>query len=224
MNKPNLAIYSVYFGPTSAASFSRRGHSEYPSYFFSNNKEVLSIAEICGWNPIYIDNQAVVNDEIISSMQSKTAKAVPQLFEALSSYDYLLYIDDKYVINETLIPGLVTELTNKNAPIGMKKHRFLSPNVYSEYMESLKQPRYYAQKDKMSQYIKQQVLEGMPTEADIHFETGCILRDMKHPDCKKINELWLEHIRECGTECQVSFFFIARRFPNILVLPTNIFY
>lgn len=224
MNKPNLAIYSVYFGPTNKSSFSQRGHSIYPSYFFSNNKEILSIAKSKGWIPVYIDNQALVDDEIISSMQSKTAKAAPQLFSQLTKYDYLFYIDDKYVIREDLIPNLVLKLNEQNAPIGMKQHRFLSPSVYAEYNESLKQPRYFAQKDKMSAYINQQILEGMPTEANIHFETGCILRNMKHADCNKVNYLWLDHINKCGTECQVSFFFVARRFPNILVLPIDIFY
>jgi hypothetical protein len=105
----------------------------------------------------------------------------------------------------------------------MKQHPFLNSNVMSEYTESLKQPRYYAQREQMSSYLAAQVTDGMTLQRDIHFATGCILRDMRHPDVSQINKQWFEHILLCGIECQVSFFFIAQKFPNITVLPVNIF-
>jgi hypothetical protein len=218
-----LAIYSTFCGPTKAATFCQKAHAIYPSYFISNNMDVLMAAQAKGWIPIHISDQPVVEDPVVSAMQSKIAKALPHLFEDLMQYDYLFYIDDKYAINEALVPELVAKLKESNAPLAMKRHPFLDSNVLSEYTESLKQPRYWAQRQQMSAYIAKQVEDGLPLLADIHYATGCILRDMHHPDIEKIDQLWFDHIVQCGIECQVSFFFIARQFPNIMVLPTNVF-
>ena len=32
----------------------------------------------------------------------------------------------------------------------------------------------------------------------------------------KINDLWFEHIKECGIECQISFFFISQLYSDYI--------
>jgi hypothetical protein len=223
VNNLKLAIYSTYCGAKQHATFCNRGQSAYPSYFISNNREVLDAAGQKGWNPLFLENAEVTPDPIISAAQSKISKVLPHLIPQLSEYDFLFYVDDKYTINEELIIPLVQTLYDNNSPIAMKKHPFLNSNILSEYTESLKQPRYFAQRQLMMSYIAAQVKNGLVLDSETHFATGCILRDMRHPDIKKLNETWHQHIRQCGIECQVSFFFITQLFPNIMILPTNVF-
>jgi len=45
--------------------------------------------------------------------------------------------------------------------------------------------------------------------------TGFILR--KNSDMtNKINEIWFEHIKQCGIECQISFFFIYQMYKEFM--------
>ena len=98
----------------------------------------------------------------------------------------------------------------------LSRHPFLKSNiVWDEYNECLKQTRYYNEKEQYERYIKNQVSLGLSDTSDIHYTTGFLIR--KHNETtKKINEEWLRHIRECGIECQISFFFIQQLFkPHI---------
>lgn len=223
MTLPNLAIYSTYCGPTNNTTFCRRAHTVYPSYFVSNNQEVLAIAASNGWNPIYNPAQPITANPIESALQSKVAKTLPHMFEELNKYDYLFYIDDKYTISEGLVSDLVLDLNNRNAAIAMKQHRFLSPNVLIEFAESLKQDRYYLQREQMAAFIAARAAQGDSLTSPAHYETGCILRNMRHPDITDIDNMWFKYIMECGIECQISFFFVLKKYPNIMTLPSNIF-
>lgn len=220
----NLAIYSTYCGSNKNVTFRQAADSNYPRYFISNNEDFLRQVEAVGWKPILLENQPVVDDPIVSSTQAKIAKALPHLFPELAQYDYTIYIDDKVALNEPLLPGLVEKLKTDKSPMALKQHTFVDSNVLSEYTESLKQARYFAQHPMMKEYIAAMAAEGYSLKKDIHYVTTCILRDMKHEDTQAINNEWFEHIARCGIECQVSFFFISQMFENITTLPKDIFF
>jgi hypothetical protein len=216
---PNLAIYTTFCGTSENFTFSARRYTNYPSYFISNNTDVLKTAEQGGWVPLFLEGGEPVNDPIISATQAKFAKALPHRFPELEKYDFLFYVDDKYKIAEVLIPGLAASLRANRSPMAMKHHPWLPPNVLYEYTESLFQKKYCDQRQRMMDYIASQLREGLKIESKFHYATGCILRDMRHPDTKTINEVWFSHIQQCGIECQISFFFTAQLFPNITLLP-----
>ena len=89
----------------------------------------------------------------------------------------------------------------------LKKHAFLKPNVWNEYKEAMMQERYKVDSEKYKQYILKQERSGLSPEADVHYQTGLIIRKSL-PVTEKIGEVWYEHIQEAGIECQISFFFI----------------
>ena len=83
------------------------------------------------------------------------------------------------------------------------------------------QSRYKREWDKSIAYITQEVNNGARLNCQM-YATGAILRNTRHPDTVKINELWWQHINRCGIECQVSFDIIAQKFDSIAKLPLNL--
>jgi hypothetical protein len=219
--KPNLAVYSTYCGTLQNLTFCARRYDHYPAYFITNNREVLPVAQANGWIPLFLDGMEPSDDPIVSATQAKLAKAMPHRFEVLSQYDFLFYTDDKYKLQETILPGLAASMRANRSPMAMKLHPWLKPNVLLEYTESLGQKRYFDQRGMMIAYISSQLMAGLKVQTDRHFTTNCILRDMRHPDIAAINETWYQHIQACGIECQVSFFFVAQLFPQVSALPDH---
>jgi hypothetical protein len=219
--KPNLAVYSTYCGTLQNLTFCARRYENYPAYFITNNRDVLPVAEANGWIPLLLEGMEPSDDPIVSATQAKLAKALPHRFEPLSQYDFLFYTDDKYKLQETILPGLAASMRANRSPMAMKLHPWLTPNVLLEYTESLGQKRYFDQRQMMIAYMTSQLNAGLKVQTDRHFTTNCILRDMRHPEIAALNETWYQHIQACGIECQVSFFFVAQLFANITALPDH---
>jgi hypothetical protein len=220
--RPNIAIYSTYCGPTANKTLVKKPSSLYPHFFYSNNRDVLIQAMDLGWTALFLNEMPIYDDPVASALQSKLVKATPHLFPDLQGFDYLFYVDDKLVFDENRLENLVYEMVRNRSPLAIRKHPFPPPNVLYEFTLSLDQPRYYAQRVQMIDYITEQLESGLKVVAKNRYWTSAILRDMTHPDTPKINEMWLEHIQKCGIQCQVSFFFVAQHFPNITLLPDNI--
>ena len=103
-------------------------------------------------------------------------------------------------------------MINSDKTIIFAKHAFIkSNNVWDEFNESMKQPRYFAQKEQYEKYINQKLSQGLTPVSDIHHVTGFIIR--KHCEMtNQINEEWYKHIKECGIQCQISFFFVQQMY------------
>ena len=157
----------------------------------------------------------------LSATQAKLAKAMPQRFEVLSQYDFLFYTDDRYKLQQTILPVLAASMRANRSPMTIKLHPWLKPNLLPEYTGCLFQKRYLHQRGIMIEYISSQLMAGLKVQTDRHITTNCILRDMRHPEIATLNETWCQHIKACGIECQVSFFFVARMFKNISILPDH---
>lgn len=219
--KPNMAVYSTYCETLNNFTFCGCRYDEYPSHFITNNPEILPIISANGWIPLLIEDMEPTDDPITSASQAKLAKAVPHRFEALNQYDYLFYTDDKYKLQESILPGLVASLRANSSPMAMKLHPWLKPNVLFEYTESLFQKRYLDQREAIISYMSSQLMAGLNVQTERHFTTNCILRDMRHPDIVNLNETWYQHIQSCGIQCQISFFFVSQLYPSITVLPDH---
>jgi hypothetical protein len=112
------------------------------------------------------------------------------------------------------IARYINKLINSDKGIMIAKHNFIKGNVYDEYEESLKQSRYKTQKEKMLSYIERQK-NYYSVKTDDHFVTGFIIR--KNNDIiNSMNEMWYEHIKDCGIECQISFFFIKQEYEKYI--------
>ncbi|MCU4158641.1 hypothetical protein AiwAL_00775 [Acidiphilium sp. AL] len=217
----NLAIYSIFCGPSSAKTANPTPvDPRYPHFFISNNYEILEETAAAGWTPVFID-LAISDDPVASATQAKIPKAAPWAIGELMGFDYLCYKDDKWLVHMDGLDENIAFMKNANAVIGIRSHPFLGDNILFEFGESMHQPRYKSQWERMVNYITEEVANGYQLKSRI-FATGSLLRNMKHPDTEAIGKTWLEHIGRCGIECQISFDFVAQRFSSIVALPIKL--
>ena len=71
-------------------------------------------------------------------------------------------------------------------------------------------------------YIIKQLQNGLSDITDYHCACGFLIRNMKHPKINEINEMWYNHILECGIQDQISFFFIKQYFKDYILPFTEI--
>lgn len=217
----NTAVYSTYFGSNKNITFNTHPvDTKYPHYFISNNLYLLNKSLQSGWVPLY-HNLPISEDSIISASQAKVPKTLPHLYNELRNYKYLLYKDDKVGIDYSVIDTYTDIISTKKYSMGLNKHPWLSENILLEFLESQGQERYAKQKYQIIDYIDEQVRSGLRLKSQM-FQTGIIYRDMEHPDTIKIGTEWLNHIKKCGIECQISFDFVAQKYTSIGLLPSII--
>lgn len=221
-----IAVYSVFFGVTQRATINRNYRPrKYPHYFISNNIDILNIASSLGWTCIHTTELGFpIDDEIISCHQGKLPKVMPHVFEILKDYDYLLFKDDKQPLDNAhpfdmdVIESYVNELEESNLPMMIHRHNFLDKNILFEFAEAMKQPRYRNQLNKIVDYITEEVNAGYKLNCGTIYWCGWILRNMRHSLTNEIGEMWYQHILRCGIEDQISFDFVAQRYPTSIFL------
>jgi len=219
-----LALYTTYCGLNDYSTIRPRPiQTRYPNYLVSNNDNFLdTISKSFGYKPIFYD-VSVTADSTISAKQSKVPKMIPTIFKELAEYDYLIYYDDKLVLNFDEIENAVRELELNNSPIALRKHPTMpSPNVLFDFAESMYQWRYRCDWESMVKYITEEVQSGYKLYSNEYFATGVVLRNMKHQETHAINQLWYEHTMRCSAVCQISFHFVRQRFNNIMTLSEKI--
>jgi len=162
-------------------------------------------------------------DSNISAKQAKIPKILPNLFKELMEYDYLLYYDDKVVLNLLEVESIIQSLELNGAPIAMRAHPTIpNPNVLFDFAESMYQWRYRCDWKNMVKYITEEIEAGYKLYTNEYFTTSVILRNMRHKNTIPLNQLWYEHTIRCSAVCQVSFHFAKQRFEDIMVLPAKI--
>lgn len=223
----NLAVYSTFCGTDSnAGCIVHPAIQQYPCYMFSNNETFLERAQQAGWIPVLLAQFTPPSEDAsVSAHQSKFAKARPDLLPELALYEFTFYTDTKLKLDVNLFHQCVYDLKVLGSPIGMREHWFLEHNIWYEFHEAIWQKRYEAQAGQMRDYILRRLKAPAfkPSGDKVHlFATGVILRDMRHPDIKRINQLWEADIEQCGIQCQISFFFVAQTVETVMMLPYNI--
>ena len=217
----NLAFYTCFYGTTSNIAFKipELPSEKYDCYYFTNNKEIIEQIKNTKWKPIF-DDKPVTEDLIESSMYSKFIKAMPHNIDPIKNYDYTCYLDSKL---EKVSELFVEECINKyfiegNKAVLLRNHEFIRDGrVMSEFNASMEQERYVKQKDQIMNYINKQFENGFDEEIPVHSQTGLLIRNMKHPKINEINDMWYEHIQECGIQCQISFFFVKQEYDDSIV-------
>jgi hypothetical protein len=136
--------------------------------------------------------------------------------EELKVYDATCYFDSALQVDAIQVQELCDRVfTLSNYSVIMARHPFLSPTwlpcVYNEYNNAMLQPRYVVQKDQIEAYMNEQVESGLLDTDCIHYATGFIVRKSNQV-ARQIGEVWYSHIKKCGIECQISFFFAQQMF------------
>lgn len=221
---PNLAIYTTSCSLVYNTTFCKCTYTMYPHYYVSNNEELLNRAEQLGWIPLKLPAEVgvPVDHMTISTMQGKYAKVLPHKFPQLTQYEFLVFVDDKYKLKEEKLVLECTLLRQHQSVMALRPH-WLEAHVLFEFAEAMLQPRYFAERGQYITYIMAQQAAGLKLQLPTkHYQCNCLLRDMKHPEMQSLNETWYAHIKQCGIEDQISFFFISQLFKTSL-LPWDIF-
>jgi hypothetical protein len=188
---------------------------KYKCFYYTNNKELLDQINKTYWIGIY-DPVTVKENEIDSCFDGKKIKVLPHKYPELSQFHYTCFYDSKFgLINESFVEQMIrTYLIKKKYAFLIRKHDRRS--IWDEFNESMKQTRYLHQKDQYIKYINKQLNKGL-NETIPHFaQCNVIIRNMKHPYVQLVNNAWYKHIKECGIQDQLSFFFVHQMYDKYI--------
>ena len=220
MIKKTFAIYSCYYGCDNAITFKQPRYNCCDTFFFTNNYAAAILAEKNGWFVIF-DNEPVYEDYVLSTMQGKKVKCLPHNYNELSKYEYLIWVDDKTMIDPLLVLNNGLNALEADGSLSVRLHPQSYKNIWAEYGISLLQARYRNEKYKMWEYIHDKISQGFSEEGNL-FWNNVIIRNMRHNEVNTIGERWLSEISVCGIQDQISFFFIAQEFLSIRIQPKNV--
>lgn len=215
MSNYNMAFYTYFIGSNnnSAYKIPPLPSEIYKCYYYTNNKSLYDKIINTGWIPVYIDIETT-DDIYESNMLGKIYKTKPHELKELSNYDYTCFIDSKLgKINIEVIENLIkNNFIDKDYCLILRKHWFVGNSVYDELNECMNQNRYILEKEKYIRYINKQVENGLLERTIDHCACGFLIRNMKHRKIIEFNETWYNHIKECGIQDQISFFFVKQLF------------
>jgi hypothetical protein len=173
------------------------------------------IAKSSAWICVFDENFQESNDASVSCMMSKRVKVLPHLYAELTGYDYLCFLDSKLgKVSDSFVEKIIEKyFIKQNYAMLLRQHWFIKDSVWNEFNESLKQDRYLNESGMYFKYIERQIVEeGLCEITKQHCACGFIVRNMRNRVTREINEMWFQHIQECGIQDQISFFFVKQHF------------
>ena len=223
----DLVFYTYFYGNNNNPAFKIPPipSTLHKCYYYTNNKDMLEKIKKTSWIGIYDDKpeSSISNDYNISNMQGKHNKTSPHEYPELREHAYVCYLDSKLpkVNTDTIYSLIDTYFVKHNYALLTRKHWFVHNNVWNEFNESMKQPRYRLESDRYKTYINTQIKNGLSDTIPNHAACGFLIRNMKHESINNINNTWYTHIQHCGVQDQISFFFVQQLFPNYILTFTE---
>jgi hypothetical protein len=152
------------------------------------------------WKPIILNNIPIYNSDestdnyYLNSLSSKDMKVHPQKYLP-KKYDYIVWFDNKYELH---LLNVLEKVVYWNSSMAMTLHPKPAGihNPIKEMEEALLQDRYVKVKDKMQDYISEQLNNGFDLEKNgtFMYQTGFIIYNMNHPGNLNDNDLIFEKI------------------------------
>ena len=82
-----------------------------------------------------------------------------------------------------------------------------------EIKASFLQKRYLDQSDKIDEYVlNKEVFEKYGADCEIFFQCGYLFRKMNDSLVEEICEHWMEEIKKCGIQDQISFHYVCKKY------------
>ena len=215
----NLAFYTYFYGSNNNLAFMipELPSLKYKCYYYTNNETIFNNLKHTNWIGIY-DNKPTNDDLIESCMIGKHIKVMPHEYTELNEYDYLCFLDSKLEkVSEDFVEKFITKyFIEQDYALLLRKHWFINNNIWNEYSASMGQERYRIESEKYKIYIANQVKAGLSEITHQHCACGFLIRNMKHNKINTINTTWYQHIKECGIQDQISFFFVKQLFNDYI--------
>ena len=222
---PIIAYVSGYTGSTDPHSVSLVSKVNIPqvplpghSFFITNINELKDRVRTAGWRPLHISvDDFNMTDEVDIVLAGKRMKIFPQKFLPVitngTAYTVAVWFDNKFNINERAVSD-VAHMLDSRVSTYFHKHPFLCCGADLELKESMYQNRYRISNETILRYMEEEVSLGFKIHGERHFQSGVIIYNLRHPDTEKIQHMWMQHIKRCGIQCQISLYFISQRFPD----------
>lgn len=211
-----LAFYTCFYGNSNNDAFSIPSlpSTKYDCYYFTNNMTIIERLQGTSWIGVFEPHKKTTDDVLESCMTGKHVKVLPHLYKELCNYDFTCFLDSKLSkVSETFVEDLIERFFVKDGyALLLRHHWFLGNNVWEEFHESMLQHRYLVHYDRYFNYIEKQLSSGLSETTAYHCACGFLVRNMKHPAINELNEMWYQHIEECGIQDQISFFFVKQFF------------
>jgi hypothetical protein len=178
---------------------------------------MLQLLERSNWIGIFVDSPTT-DDLIESNALGKRVKTSPHMYSELREYSYTCFLDSKSAkINELFVEDIIRCcFIEREYAMLLREHWFIPGSVWKEFNASMQQERYRIESERYRVYIDKQIKAGLSATTTHHCACGLLIRNMKHSMMNAINELWYEHIQECGIQDQISFFFVKQRFASYI--------
>ena len=213
-----IAVYSNFYGADALITANvnmSRVNPVYPHYFFTNNAVAAHRMTSVGWHAVQT-HEEVSSDPAVSNMQAKHVKVLPHKYEVLREYEFLVYRDAKLAgLDFAMLPRIIAKLVEKSIPAALPVH---GRGVVDEVVESMFQRRYLAERQRIVNYVNEELLAGWSPVNPVHFGCCTSVRNQRHKDIESLNNVWWSHIQRCGVQDQISFHFIAQMYA-ILPIP-----
>jgi hypothetical protein len=215
----NLAFYTCFYGSDDNPAFVI---PEVPSlkhacFYYTNNKTIFETLKNTDWIGVWDCVQAT-EDLIESQMASIPIRAKPSEYNELRYYDYTCFLDSKLQkMNVVFVEDLIREyFIEKDYVMLLRTHPWITGNVWEEAFASMDQPRYRSQWQMIYRYIHNQLTKGFSPITEKHCATGLLIKNMKHERALELETIWWEHAKACGTQGQISFFFVKQLFEGLI--------
>jgi hypothetical protein len=213
-----VAVYSNFYGADNLVHGNvnfNRVDPAIPHYFFTNNQVAGHKCVAAGWTVIPALTPAS-GDPAESNMQCKEEKVRPHLIARLQEYDFLVYRDAKLTgLDFGMLPRIIEKMKAGGYCAALPVH---GRGVVDEVVESMFQKRYLLERQRIVNYVNEELRAGWAPVNPVHFGCCTSVRNQRHPDTEAMNNLWRAHIDRCGVQDQISFHFIAQQY-KIMAIP-----
>jgi len=215
-----LAFYTCFIGNHNNTAFIipplPSSSTLYDCYYLTNNQYMNQSLQNTGWKVIMVDIP-LTNNETIDCMNCKIIRTCPHKYDELKSYEYLCWFDTKLKVNVDKIEKLIDEMDVSRKSIVLSKHPYQFEDVWGEYNEAIKYPRYSIQQDQYKTYIESKIAERGSDKLNVHYCGGFSIRKLSDEKVIKFNEEWFENILKCGIEDQISLQFVHQNYTDIIL-------
>ena len=139
----------------------------------------------------------------MNTMSSKSLKVYPQKWLE-KNYDFVVWYDNKFSVNVKDTLKVVKNWNKKPHALMLHRHPYFR-NVAREFEESMHTERYLCQKESYIKYINECKNIGLTDTYNFHSQCGFIIYNLNHNLTQEIQDTWMEHIKKCGIQDQISF-------------------
>lgn len=160
-----------------------------------------------------VDSRRSCDDYVTNTMSSKPLKVFPQSFLE-KQYDFVVWYDNKFSVNVDDTIRVINSWNDAHA-LMLHRHPFLR-NVKEEFIESMKQPRYFLERRKYIRYINECEEEGLVDNYALHSQCGYIIYNLNHSMTSEIQTGWISHIHKCGVQDQISFNMFRQKYEEYI--------